>query len=86
MTRMHAKAPTLAWLLTALTCLLTGLAVTETRRQELEWPAPPAGVVVTIEDAFTPTPTPIPEPTPLPTPTLPAPPPMGQPGDAGNPR
>ena len=50
-----AKAPTLAWLLVALTCFLTGMAVVEGRHQTVLLPAvPTVGVVVTVEVAFRP--------------------------------
>jgi hypothetical protein len=62
---MFAKAPTLAWLLTALACFLAGMAVVEGRHQAVMLPVvPPVGVVVTVEVAYLPTPTP--EPTPYP--------------------
>src|SRR5687768_17373942 len=40
MTAVRAKAPTLAWLLTALTCLLAGMAIVESRHQALALPHP----------------------------------------------
>lgn len=67
---MRTKAPTLAWLLTALTCFLAGMAVAEVRQQAA---APPVAVVATATVAveLTPTaePTPLLTPTPAPTPT-----------------
>ena len=66
MTSVFAKAPTLAWLLTALACFLVGMAVVEGRYQPVMLPIlPPVGVVVTVEVAYPPITTP--EPTPLPT-------------------
>lgn len=63
---MRAKAPTLAWLLAALTCFLAGMAVVEGRHQAVALPAlPPVGVMVTVEVSFAPTATP--EPTARPT-------------------
>lgn len=84
---MHAKAPTLAWLLTALSCFLIGMAVVEGRHQTVAFPVvPPVGVVVTVEVAFRPTETPVPTPrptwTPTPDPLVPTPTP-GQ-GGTGN--
>ena len=70
---MTAKAPTLAWLLTALACLLAGMAITEGRHRAGAVPASaPVGVVVTVEVAFPPTATPAstPLPTSTPFPTL----------------
>lgn len=71
---MFAKAPMLAWLLTALTCLLTGLAVTEARRQIDGVPIhPTASVARTVgldEPSFA-APTSTPQPTPSPTPIPP---------------
>jgi len=65
---MLAKAPTLAWLLTALSSFLIGMAVVEGRHQAVAFPVvPPVEVVVTIEVAHLPTETP--EPTPRPTET-----------------
>jgi hypothetical protein len=50
---MFAKAPTVAWLLAALTCFLAGMAVVEGRHQTVVLPVvPPVGVVVTVEIAF----------------------------------
>jgi hypothetical protein len=66
---MTTKAPTLAWLLVALTCFLVGMAITEGRRQVAAYPVlPPAGVVVTVEVIAPPTPTPATTPTPEPAP------------------
>jgi hypothetical protein len=60
------KAPTLAWLLTALACFLAGMAVVEGRHQAVMLPmVPPVGVVVTVEIAYPPTPTPEPTPQPV---------------------
>jgi hypothetical protein len=86
---MTAKAPTLAWLLTALTCLLAGMAIVESRHQAVALPVlPPVGVVVTVEVAFEPTSTPEPTPrstlTPTPLPTPPGPTPTPRPGGTGN--
>ncbi|HUG61158.1 MAG TPA: hypothetical protein VMP03_04895 [Methylomirabilota bacterium] len=65
MTLAFAKAPTLAWLLTALACFLIGMAVVEGRHQTIMLPVvPPVGVVVTVEVAYLPVLTP--EPTPRP--------------------
>jgi hypothetical protein len=48
-----ARAPTLAWLLTALACFLAGMAVAEGQSQALAPLAPPpVGVVVTVEVAY----------------------------------
>ena len=61
MTAAFAKAPILAWLLTALTCFVAGMALTEGRRQVAAPPVfPPVGVVVTIEVAAQPTAAPTP--------------------------
>jgi hypothetical protein len=74
MTAARAKAPTLAWLLTALTCLLTGMAVVESRHQAVALPvwAPVAPAVTTKATAgpattadATPTTAPDASPTPL---------------------
>ena len=66
MTTARAKAPTLAWLLTAVSCLLVGMAITEVRSYSA---APlalaPVGAVVTVEAADPPTLTPAPTPTPI---------------------
>jgi hypothetical protein len=70
---MTAKAPTLAWLLTALTSFLIGLALAEGRHQaDALLAQAPVGVVVTVEVAFPPTATSAPTPSPTPTsmPTL----------------
>jgi hypothetical protein len=62
---MLKKAPTLAWLLTALACFLAGMAVAEGRHQAAVLPAlAPVGVVVTVEVAFAPAATPEPTPSP----------------------
>lgn len=59
MTAAFAKAPTLAWLLTALACFLIGMTVVEGRHQTVTLPiVPPVGVVVTVEVAYPPTFTP----------------------------
>ncbi len=42
MTAARTNAPTLAWLLTALTCLLVGLAVGEYRHQAVSLPVVPS--------------------------------------------
>jgi hypothetical protein len=60
MTVAHAKAPTLAWLLTALTCLLAGMAIVESRHQTVVLPHPdgtraPVGTVETVAVAGQPT-------------------------------
>ena len=66
MTAITDKAPTLAWLLTALACFLAGMALTEGRYQAAARPAlEPVVIVVTADVAFQPTATP--ELTPLPT-------------------
>ena len=67
---MTAKAPTLAWLLTALACLLAGMSITEGRhRADALADLAPVGVLVTVEVAFPPAattgPTPAPTPSPL---------------------
>jgi hypothetical protein len=68
---MFTKAPTLAWLLTALACFLAGMAVVESRHQTIALPVvPPVGVVVTVEVAFAPTSTPEPAPAPTAAPTV----------------
>jgi quercetin dioxygenase-like cupin family protein len=65
MTDARAKAPTLAWLLTALTCLLTGMAIVESRHQAATFPAfPPTGAAETGEAAAALTPMPAPPPSP----------------------
>jgi hypothetical protein len=62
---MLKKAPTLAWLLTALACFLAGMAVVEGRHQAVVLPAlTPVGVVATAEVALAPTATPEPAPSP----------------------
>jgi hypothetical protein len=59
MTTIFAKTPTLAWLLTALTCFLAGMAVVESRHQAVAMPdLAPAGVVVTVEVVCLPSATP----------------------------
>ena len=64
---VRAKAPTLAWLLTALTCLLTGMALTEARHQPAALPAVAlVAVVETVETAEAPAPTSAPPPSPSP--------------------
>jgi hypothetical protein len=55
---MFARAPVLAWFLTALTCVMAGLAAVEMRSQAAALPIPPPAVVVTIEVAALPTATP----------------------------
>jgi hypothetical protein len=76
---MRTKTPTLAWLLTALTCFLAGMAVVEGRHQTVALPVlPPVGVVVTVAVAFEPTPEPTPSPTP-PSVPFPTPPSMPSP-------
>lgn len=65
---MAAKAPTLAWLLAALTCLLAGMAIVESRHQTVALPVlDPVGVVITVEVAYPPTATSAPTPPPTPT-------------------
>ena len=52
MRSIFARAPTLAWMLVALTCFLAGMAVVEGRHQSILLPVvPPVGVVVTVEVA-----------------------------------
>jgi hypothetical protein len=64
---MFRKAPSLAWLLAALTCFLAGMAVVEGRHQTVVLPVlDPVGVVVTVEVAFSPTATPARTPPPPP--------------------
>jgi hypothetical protein len=71
MTTARAKAPTLAWLLTALACLLAGMAIVESRHQAAALPVwAPVGPVVTAEAAAAPT-----RATELTQPTTPEPPP-----------
>jgi hypothetical protein len=68
---MFARAPLLAWLLTAITGVLVGLSAVELRSQAAAPPLPPPAVVaVTIEVVGLPTATPRApsEPTPTPTP------------------
>jgi hypothetical protein len=82
-----AKAPTLAWLLTALTCLLVGMAIVESRHQVVALSVmPPVGVEVTVRVAFEPTatPEPTPRPTRTPTPDPMVPTPAPRPGGTGN--
>ena len=69
MTTARANAPTLAWLLTALTCLLAGMAVVESRRQTVAFPAfAPVGAADTNEITRLPTEPPQSTTTPIPTP------------------
>jgi hypothetical protein len=80
MEAMSRKAPTLAWLLTALACFVIGTLVGTGWGQADALPVfPTVGVVVTVEVGFAPTETPSPTPRPtststpdpaLPTPTL----------------
>jgi hypothetical protein len=54
---MFAKAPTIAWLLTALSCFVIGMAVVEAGHQAAALPSPqddraPVEVVVTVEVAY----------------------------------
>ncbi len=84
-----ARAPTLAWLLTALACFLSGMALSDGRDQPgAPLPAGPLGVIVTVSISFepthTPAPTPLPTLTPVPTPTPPGPPPTPREGGTGN--
>ena len=61
MKAIFAKAPVLAWLLTALACFVAGMAVVEGRHQAVAFPAlPPAEIVVAVEVGFQPTATPEP--------------------------
>jgi hypothetical protein len=65
MTAVRAKAPALAWLLTALTCLLAGMVIVESRHQAVALPHPPGarapvGTVATIAVASPPATTPTP--------------------------
>lgn len=53
---MFAKAPSLAWLLVALTCFLVGMAVADGGHQATA--LPPAALAVTVEVVFPPTATP----------------------------
>ena len=80
MVDIRAKAPTLAWLLTALACLLAGMAIVESRHQAVALPiSAPSGVTETVADADpTPEPTPIPDLGPV---ERPAPPPTLLVGD-----
>jgi hypothetical protein len=56
---MTQKAPTLAWLLAALTCFLAGMAVTEGRHQAVTLTVlDPGRIVVTVEVVDAPTATP----------------------------
>lgn len=85
MTGMYAKAPTLVWLLTALTCFVSGMTVTEGRYQSVSLPRlEPVGVVVTVEVAYAPTPTPAPTALPTPTPTPMEPPSRSRTGSVVN--
>jgi hypothetical protein len=74
MTAVRAKAPTLAWLLTALTCLLAGMAIVESRHQAVALPVwAPVGSAATAGATAVPattsdvaqTTTPEPPPTPI---------------------
>ncbi len=66
LTAMRAKAPTLVWLLTALSCLLIGMTIVESRDLFVAPPVlSPIGVVETVEVAYQHTETPVPTPTPL---------------------
>jgi hypothetical protein len=60
MTAARTNAPTLAWLLTALTCLLVGLAVGEYRLQAVAVPVVPPGDGVGTVALADPSPTPAP--------------------------
>ena len=63
---MRAKAPTLVWLLTALSCLLVGMTIVESRNQFVAPPVlSPIGVVESVEVAYQHTETPVPTPAPL---------------------
>ena len=56
MTAAHVKAPVLAWLLAALTCLLAGLAIVESQRETVALQAlPPVGEAVIGEGVAQPT-------------------------------
>jgi quercetin dioxygenase-like cupin family protein len=62
----RAKAPTIAWLLTALTCLLAGMAIVESRHQAVALPVwAPVDARETAEVARLPTGIPAPTPTPI---------------------
>jgi hypothetical protein len=66
MTAARAKAPTLAWLLTALACLLAGMAIVESRHQAVTLPVwAPVGLVETGDVAATQTRAPESNPTPM---------------------
>ena len=73
MTAARARAPTLVWLLTALTCLLIGIAIGEGGSQAVGLPAAPPGAAVTVAAAIASTPTAEPTPTQTPTPVPPTP-------------
>jgi hypothetical protein len=60
MTAVRANAPTLAWLLTALTCLLTGMAIVESRQHATLAAIPPAVIAESVEIAAASTPVPAP--------------------------
>ena len=82
---IFTKAPVLAWLLTALACFVTGMAVVEASHQAFAYPAlTPAEVVVTVEVGVPPTATP--EPTTQPTETRTSPPTAWPTGGAISPR
>lgn len=79
---MFAKTPTIAWLLTALACLLAGLAVAEGRHESVALPARSPPGVVTYEVVFRPTATLVP----TPRPTIEPSPTPCDPAAAGSPR
>lgn len=90
---MFVRAPTLAWMLTALACFLAGMAVDEGWRQAGALPAhPSAGVVVTYEVVYlgiatvAPTPRPTASAAPSPTPCDPSGPASPRFGCTGNAR
>jgi hypothetical protein len=61
MKAIFARAPVLAWLLTALACFVAGMAVVEASHQAVAFPAlTPPDVVVTVEVGFPPMVTPEP--------------------------
>jgi hypothetical protein len=79
---MIARAPTLAWLLTALTCFLAGMLVVEGRHQSVVLSVAPAAVTETIVTLVV-APTLTVEPTLTPIPMATAPPP--RPGEGEGP-
>jgi hypothetical protein len=87
---MFVRAPTLAWVLTAVTCFLAGLLVTEARHEAVAPVAPALNTVVTVEvDPFltaTPAPTLPPTAAATPTPCAPTADAPARPGCTGNAR